>query len=1639
MSRSCHYRWLGRSVSLRKRGWVYFALIALSLLGSLDVRGETDSVFLLCQMDYIPPLIDVNFPNESQTAICEYIVLTDPSTPSGVHSISPYNVNSDFTLTGAGFPAFFNVFDGGIINSTTSGWKDSKGNITYGSTVGYFDITGNNLPFSSTTPTAYFPPTYGEMEFILDSVDGETPPPQNVNDLIVVSDFNWDEWALQEYLFGTPFDFEGPYVPHAKPPSPKHKQVMFVLWGPGHQAPNQPFATMAGPPPDPDYPPPPGSGAPGDPGPGPHCPCQCMAVAAFDRFQAGIAIEDTPIVYTPGVGGPMPFTVSYHSRYATAVGSTMNYSNIGPQWLFNWLTHVGGGPANGLSEATHYTPYGDKFTYGGYEQTVVQGIGQPMINQGDFQDNQGWTHATLHYRQGPERYELWEANGSKQIFAQGVGAAGSRQFFLTSMQDPQGNVTTVSYDQAAAANGQAIITAVTDPKSGQLTFSYGSSDPLKITKVTRSGDGLSAKFTYTSSGQLASSTDTGGITSSFAYESGDNFVNSMTTPYGTTTFNSTAASGSFESDMTNPLGQTERVEYHDSLDASLTPASDTQVPSATGLSIDNSHLNCGNSYYWNRRAMADAAGAGTAVDSAGFYAIARVTHWAQSSLGTIPVPLCYQNRLQSRIWYNYPNQPNADSVDVTAAGASTQPSVTARVLDGGTTQATFVTYNTQGMVTQSVDPVGRTTNYTYDTNGIDLLQVSQVNGAGQDVLSALTYNSQHEPLTVTDASGQVTTLTYNGQGQPLTKTDAKGETTTLAYYWSGHLHTVTAPATGATTTYTYDSAGRVHTVTDSEGYVMTVSYDNNDRPVRTSYPDGTSDQLVYDKLDVGQSVDRQGRVTRNRHDAIRELMQTTDPLGRATKYTYCTCGAVSSITDANNNTTTFNLDGLGRRTAKIYADSSQITYLYETDTSRLHSMTDVRGDTAVYAYNADNTLASTTYTTASGVASTPNVSFAYDSVYNRVTGMSDGTGTTSYSYNAIPAGAASSPTTGAGQLGTISTPIAGSSAAIAYGYDQLGRVTSRTVDGGSEVDTTFDSLGRVTNASNPLGAFTYAYVDETSRLAGVTYPSGTTLSTTYSYFDNTGDQRLQEIKNLKGSSVLSQFDYTYNPVGTIATWKQQTDSNTPTQYALSYDGADQLAGAVQTNTSTSATVSSNAYNYDPAGNRMAETTLSATNSGQFNSLNQLTHYGTVSGTQTVAGTTSGSAPSVTINGQAATVTSGTNFTANVPLPSGTNVVSIVAQPSSGSATTQRFQFSTSGTAATALTYDADGNTLTDENGNTYQWDALNRLTQITYPSGATSLFAYDGLSRRVQIVEKDSSGTVTSTKNLLWVGQQLAEERDGSNTVTKRFFAQGEQQSGTSYYYTFDHLGSIREMSDGSGTLEARYSYDPYGRTTKVSGSLEASFQYAGYYQHAPSGVSLTLYRAYDPTTGKWLSRDPMEERVGTNLFGYVNQNPIIGSDPLGLDVAIVISGYAGGDNVFGHAAAGVTANGAYSFGTKENLGSSFTTYLADRSALTVNTVFVVPATPAQDLAFIKAFRASVNSGYHAVSNNCATAVANGLAAAGLTSGTPLLSIPGNLDNELSMMSDMGDATRIVIPENGSSPASLNQFNPIYGPPAPSQ
>jgi len=137
-----------------------------------------------------------------------------------------------------------------------------------------------------------------------------------------------------------------------------------------------------------------------------------------------------------------------------------------------------------------------------------------------------------------------------------------------------------------------------------------------------------------------------------------------------------------------------------------------------------------------------------------------------------------------------------------------------------------------------------------------------------------------------------------------------------------------------------------------------------------------------------------------------------------------------------------------------------------------------------------------------------------------------------------------------------------------------------------------------------------------------------------------------------------------------------------------------------------------------------------------------------------------------------------------------------------------------------------------------------------------------------------------------WVGgNQPFEERNTSNVMTRRFFAQGEQAAnGDKFFYGRDHLGSVRELIDNNVQVQAQYDYDSYGRRTKVSGSLDTVVGYTGHHWHEKSGLYLTWYRQYDPNLGRWLSRDPIEENGGVNLYGYCENNPVNYVDPKGLE-----------------------------------------------------------------------------------------------------------------------------------------------------------
>lgn len=149
-----------------------------------------------------------------------------------------------------------------------------------------------------------------------------------------------------------------------------------------------------------------------------------------------------------------------------------------------------------------------------------------------------------------------------------------------------------------------------------------------------------------------------------------------------------------------------------------------------------------------------------------------------------------------------------------------------------------------------------------------------------------------------------------------------------------------------------------------------------------------------------------------------------------------------------------------------------------------------------------------------------------------------------------------------------------------------------------------------------------------------------------------------------------------------------------------------------------------------------------------------------------------------------------------------------------------------------------------------------------------------------------SNGVLVSEKRLLWCELGICEERNVNDVVLKRFFPQGEQHLGTNYYYTRDHLGSIRELTDPSAVVIARYAYSPWGTKTKVQGDgIDSTFAFTGLYQFKLPTCLFTPTRIYDCETARWLSRDTLEDAEllqGANLYAYVGNNPVNYLDPSG-------------------------------------------------------------------------------------------------------------------------------------------------------------
>jgi len=235
----------------------------------------------------------------------------------------------------------------------------------------------------------------------------------------------------------------------------------------------------------------------------------------------------------------------------------------------------------------------------------------------------------------------------------------------------------------------------------------------------------------------------------------------------------------------------------------------------------------------------------------------------------------------------------------------------------------------------------------------------------------------------------------------------------------------------------------------------------------------------------------------------------------------------------------------------------------------------------------------------------------------------------------------------------------------------------------------------------------------------------------------------------------------------------------------------------------------------------------------------------------------------------------------------------------------------------------------------YEWDAENRLTRVgplrTPLSGDVEVrFAYDYLGRRIEKIVSEYRTTPTagwyetSRRRYVWAGWLMLLELDRSNNIVRKYTwgldlagqngqvnsleAAGgiggllavEDTNGTpgtggddlKYVYTYDGNGNVAQVLDWSATsatasIKAKYEYDPYGNLTRPLDQCgdyadDNPFRFSTKYWDDETGLGYWGYRYYSPRMGRWISRDPLEEESGINLYSYLDSQPLALIDPLG-------------------------------------------------------------------------------------------------------------------------------------------------------------
>jgi RHS repeat-associated protein len=801
--------------------------------------------------------------------------------------------------------------------------------------------------------------------------------------------------------------------------------------------------------------------------------------------------------------------------------------------------------------------------------------------------------------------------------------------------------------------------------------------------------------------------------------------------------------------------------------------------------------------------------------------------------------------------------------------------------------------------------------------------------SGQAALTHVWDRFRNELALTRDTSGNLTRiqgitgsidLTYDTSNRVIQATDSVGRHVGYEYNASGRVWKVTDVA-GGVTEYSYDSFNRLRTITDPRGFVhVTNYYDANSRVIQQTMADGGTYQFAYtlnngkvtqtevtdprgfmrrvafnpqgywtsDTRGVGQPEEES--VSVNRDPATNFILSQTDmPLARQTVYGYDDAANLSSITrlagTSNAVSTSATYDQYGLVTSVTDALSHKSLF-GRSFGGFLASITDPLGHQVTNESNRQGQTVSTTdaagtvrfeYAGSTNVAVTNPLGFTKRRVV-------DGVGRTRLVIDALGRMEGSEydalnqpkrltdPLSGVTQFeydanGNLSTVTDARNGQTIYTYDSMNRISTRTDPLTLAERYAYDLAGNMIQFIDRRGQITNYSYDCLSRLHQVIYVDGQTVTYTYD-----GGNRLRQVQDsINGTTTLD-----YDGLDRLTSETTQRPSD-PTAHTVTYGYDD---GNRRRTLQVDAQPIVN-YDYDDANRLTTITQGTSIVTFEYDAANRRTAIVLPNGVRVEYDPDAASQVQSMTYKLGQTVLGTLTYTYDA-VGHRTSVGGSWARtvlPSAVSTTTYDAGNRLRQWGASVLTYDENGNLLTD-GVRTYDWDTQNRLSAI---GGATAAsFSYDQFGRRV-------SKTVGVTKtDFLYDGVGAVQELVGGSQTANMLLGPridevlSRTDAGGARTIVADAVGSALALLDSLGAVQTQYTYGPFGATIASGMISENPAQYTG---RENDGAGLYFYRAryYDPKVGRFISEDPIGFLGGNNFYMYVENDPANKTDPGGL------------------------------------------------------------------------------------------------------------------------------------------------------------